>query len=187
MITSYARPGHAIFTTLVSTSNGPVITLDAGCPAQAQKKDGFRWWAQRLGRAFHMHNETRIDHFRGFAGYWAVPSTAETAIDGSWRKGPGKELFDALTEVRGSDASRNKSNQIAASSQCRLPMVSDRLDFCVVDHLHIERGTSRMPGFELPVPVRWQTHVQAPCQDLSSSQVQQSPALLITTDTSSLP
>jgi len=69
-------------------------------PRQAQKKDGFRWWAQRLGRAFHMHNETRIDHFRGFAGYWAVPSTAETAIDGKWRKGPGKELFDALTEVR---------------------------------------------------------------------------------------
>jgi 4-alpha-glucanotransferase len=72
---------------------------DAVHLAQAQKKDGFRWWAQRLGRAFHMHNETRIDHFRGFAGYWAVPSTAETAIDGSWRKGPGKELFDALTEV----------------------------------------------------------------------------------------
>ena len=46
-----------------------------------------------------MHNETRIDHFRGFAGYWAVPSSAETAIDGSWRKGPGKDLFDALTEV----------------------------------------------------------------------------------------
>ena len=73
---------------------------DLAFAAQAQKQDGFRWWAQRLGRAFHMHNETRIDHFRGFAGYWAVPSTAETAIDGKWRKGPGKELFDALTAVR---------------------------------------------------------------------------------------
>ena len=36
--------------------------------AQAHEKEGFKWWAQRLGRVFAMHNETRIDHFRGFAG-----------------------------------------------------------------------------------------------------------------------
>lgn len=47
-----------------------------------------------------MHNETRIDHFRGFAGYWAVKAGAETAMGGDWRKGPGKRLFDALTRVR---------------------------------------------------------------------------------------
>lgn len=35
---------------------------------QAHEKDGYKWWAQRLGRVFAMHNETRIDHFRGFAG-----------------------------------------------------------------------------------------------------------------------
>ena len=76
------------------------MPVTAGATAlQAHKKDGFRWWSQRLGRAFHMHNETRIDHFRGFAGYWAVPADAETAMGGTWRRGPGKELFDALTEV----------------------------------------------------------------------------------------
>ena len=41
----------------------------------------------------------RIDHFRGFAGYWAVAADAETAMGGTWRKGPGKAMFDALTEV----------------------------------------------------------------------------------------
>lgn len=46
-----------------------------------------------------MHNEARIDHFRGFAGYWSVAADAETAMGGSWRKGPGKAMFDALTAV----------------------------------------------------------------------------------------
>lgn len=46
-----------------------------------------------------MHNECRIDHFRGFAGYWAVPAEDETAMGGTWRRGPGKDLFDALKEV----------------------------------------------------------------------------------------
>ena len=86
-------------------------------PPQAQKEDGFRWWAQRLGRAFHMHNETRIDHFRGFAGYWAVPSSAETAIDGKWRKGPGKELFDALTEVRMLDSKELQAASLLTAFQ----------------------------------------------------------------------
>ena len=120
---------------------------------QAHRKQGFKWWVQRLSRAFQLYDETRIDHFRGFAGgaaslphthrsashakllaltwgsaccsascnqhgslcsptachactdalrvgYYAVDAKAETAIDGDWRKGPGKELFDALEKVR---------------------------------------------------------------------------------------
>jgi len=35
---------------------------------QAHEKEGYRWWAQRLGRSFQLYDETRIDHFRGFAG-----------------------------------------------------------------------------------------------------------------------
>ena len=67
--------------------------------AQAHEREGYRWWAQRLGRVFSMHNETRIDHFRGFAGYWAVQAGAKTAMGGSWLKGPGRSLFDALAKV----------------------------------------------------------------------------------------
>jgi 4-alpha-glucanotransferase len=44
----------------------------------------------------------RIDHFRGFAGYWAVPAGAKTAVGGRWLPGPGRELFDALAAALGS-------------------------------------------------------------------------------------
>eukprot|EP00208_Stichococcus_sp_RCC1054_P003340 CAMPEP_0206140558 /NCGR_PEP_ID=MMETSP1473-20131121/9760_1 /ASSEMBLY_ACC=CAM_ASM_001109 /TAXON_ID=1461547 /ORGANISM="Stichococcus sp, Strain RCC1054" /LENGTH=558 /DNA_ID=CAMNT_0053534735 /DNA_START=359 /DNA_END=2035 /DNA_ORIENTATION=- len=68
---------------------------------EAHEKEGYKWWAQRLGRVFSMHNETRIDHFRGFAGYWAVKADAKTAMGGAWLKGPGRNLFDALTKQLG--------------------------------------------------------------------------------------
>ena len=48
-----------------------------------------------------IYNQTRIDHFRAFAGYWAVPATAETAMNGEWRKGPGAELFEAVDRLLG--------------------------------------------------------------------------------------
>lgn len=38
------------------------------------EKDSFSWWVRRLRRAQNLYDEFRIDHFRGFAGYWAVPS-----------------------------------------------------------------------------------------------------------------
>lgn len=41
---------------------------------QAMERDGFSWWVQRLRRAQNLFDEFRIDHFRGFAGFWAVPS-----------------------------------------------------------------------------------------------------------------
>lgn len=68
---------------------------------EAHEKEGYKWWAQRLSRVFSMHNETRIDHFRGFAGYWAVQAGAETAMGGSWLKGPGRSLFDAVKKRLG--------------------------------------------------------------------------------------
>ena len=68
---------------------------------KAQEKDGFKWWIRRLKRAFDLYDETRIDHFRGFAGYWSVNSKEETAMVGTWRAGPGVALFDALKESLG--------------------------------------------------------------------------------------
>lgn len=68
---------------------------------QAMKKDGYAWWVQRLTRAFHLYDETRIDHFRGFAGYWSVDSREETAMIGKWLAGPGEDLFKALTGALG--------------------------------------------------------------------------------------
>lgn len=54
-----------------------------------------------MARALELYDETRIDHFRGFAGYWMVNGAAETAMEGKWIKGPGKELFDAMSEKLG--------------------------------------------------------------------------------------
>lgn len=63
------------------------------------KAEGYKWWIQRLQRALALYDETRIDHFRGFAGYWAVKAEEPTAMKGVWRKGPGKDLFDVLKEA----------------------------------------------------------------------------------------
>ena len=51
-----------------------------------------------MARAKELYHEVRIDHFRAFAGYWAVDAGSTTARNGTWRKGPGKELFKALQE-----------------------------------------------------------------------------------------
>ncbi|KAK9233450.1 hypothetical protein WN943_023700 [Citrus x changshan-huyou] len=63
---------------------------------KAMEKDGFSWWIHRIRRARDLYDEFRIDHFRGFAGFWAVPSEAKVAMDGRWKVGPGKSLFDAI-------------------------------------------------------------------------------------------
>jgi len=48
-----------------------------------------------------LYEEFRIDHFRGFAGYWAVPSEAKVALVGRWRVGPRNSLFDAIFKTSG--------------------------------------------------------------------------------------
>ena len=57
---------------------------------------GFPWWKRRLARHFEMFDEVRLDHFRGFEAYWAVPAGETTAIKGEWRPAPGIALFEAM-------------------------------------------------------------------------------------------
>ncbi|KAK9836949.1 hypothetical protein WJX81_002075 [Elliptochloris bilobata] len=68
---------------------------------RAQKADGYKWWVQRISRSLELYDETRIDHFRGFAGYWAVGAKEETAMNGVWKKGPAGDLFQALEQALG--------------------------------------------------------------------------------------
>lgn len=63
---------------------------------QTQKADGFGWWIRRVEGASALFDAIRIDHFRAFASYWAVPADAETAKEGSWEKGPGMDLLRVL-------------------------------------------------------------------------------------------
>jgi 4-alpha-glucanotransferase len=64
-------------------------------------RDGYAWWVARLRAAFTQVDMLRLDHFRGFAAYWEVPATQETAINGRWVKGPGPALFARLEQELG--------------------------------------------------------------------------------------
>ena len=62
----------------------------------AHRATGYRWWIERFLRVRDLVDLARIDHFRGFVAYWAVPEKHKTARYGHWRRGPGLELFRAL-------------------------------------------------------------------------------------------
>ena len=54
----------------------------------------FDWWTRRLRNAALLYDRLRIDHFRGFHTYWAIPASSTVAKDGKWEKGPGQALLD---------------------------------------------------------------------------------------------
>lgn len=82
----------------------------AGCPPDSFTADGqlwgnpiydwqkmadtnYAWWIRRFGAAAKLYDVIRIDHFRGFESYWAVPYGDKTARNGQWVKGPGMDFF----------------------------------------------------------------------------------------------
>ena len=68
---------------------------------RAHRAEGYRWWIERFRRSFELVDLTRIDHFRGFVSYWAVPEGDTTARNGRWRRGPGAQLFRAAEAALG--------------------------------------------------------------------------------------
>jgi 4-alpha-glucanotransferase len=60
------------------------------------ERRGFDWWVDRMRRTHALYDIIRLDHFRGFEAYWAIPAEDETAIHGEWVKAPGDALFTAL-------------------------------------------------------------------------------------------
>jgi 4-alpha-glucanotransferase len=69
----------------------------------ALQRRGYRWWVERVRRTLELFDIARIDHFRGFVAYWAVPAGARNAIGGTWRRGPGPALFSALERSLGAE------------------------------------------------------------------------------------
>jgi 4-alpha-glucanotransferase len=67
----------------------------------ALRREGYRWWIERLRRASELADLSRIDHFRGFVAYWSVPARARTARAGRWRRGPGAAVFAAARDELG--------------------------------------------------------------------------------------
>lgn len=65
------------------------------------KAGGYAWWLERLRGVLGLVDYIRLDHFRGFSGYWEVPGKAKTAEKGRWVKGPGADLFKAVKDALG--------------------------------------------------------------------------------------
>lgn len=90
----------------------------AGCPPDAfseegqlwgnplfrwdvMKKDDYAWWTKRVAAMSKLYDVVRIDHFRGFDSYYAIPAGDENAKNGEWRQGPGMDLFHTLERKLG--------------------------------------------------------------------------------------
>ena len=59
---------------------------------------GFTWWLERFQAVLEMVDIVRLDHFRGFAGYWEIPGKATTATNGRWVPSPGMDLLKAVKQ-----------------------------------------------------------------------------------------
>lgn len=91
----------------------------AGCPPDAfsesgqlwgnplydweyHRRTGYEWWIRRMRHCFRLYDIVRVDHFRGFDEYYAIPYRDVDATRGHWEKGPGLELFKHLKDALGS-------------------------------------------------------------------------------------
>ena len=68
---------------------------------EAMKADGYRWWVRRIAAQFKVCDILRIDHFRGFEAYFAIPAGHKNAKKGKWIPGPGMDLFRTVEEQLG--------------------------------------------------------------------------------------
>ena len=62
------------------------------------RKNDYQWWIKRMDHNLKLFDMMRLDHFRGFVGYWEIPADEKTAINGKWRKAPAKDLFTTLVK-----------------------------------------------------------------------------------------
>lgn len=68
---------------------------------ELMKKDNYSWWVKRIKESFKIFDVVRIDHFRGFESFYAIPYGDETAVNGRWVKGPGIDLFKQIKNELG--------------------------------------------------------------------------------------
>ncbi|MDE6128027.1 MAG: 4-alpha-glucanotransferase, partial [Lachnospiraceae bacterium] len=119
-------PIYVAFDSADTWANPELFQLDdaglpsavAGCPPDAfsatgqlwgnplydwtyHENTGFAWWMKRIACCYELYDIVRIDHFRGFDEYWAVPYGDTTAERGKWCKGPGYTLFETMKRVLG--------------------------------------------------------------------------------------
>jgi 4-alpha-glucanotransferase len=96
--------------------------------------EGYAWWTARVRRLLVQADVFRIDHFRGFAGFWEIPADRPTARDGRWVPGPGAPLFEAL--------------EAAFPAQGGLPIVAEDLGLITPDVVAL-RERFGFPGMRI--------------------------------------
>ena len=95
------------------------------------KANGYAWWLRRIRAALQLYDIVRIDHFRGFAGYWEIPADKKTAINGQWVTGPGADLFTAIQDALGT-----------------LPIIAEDLGEITPDVIEL-RDQFNLPGMKI--------------------------------------
>ncbi|MBC8047030.1 MAG: 4-alpha-glucanotransferase [Fimbriimonadaceae bacterium] len=95
------------------------------------EKDDFSWWVDRIKYNLELYDLIRVDHFRGFAGYWNIPYGEETAINGEWIDGPGDKLFNAIKNVLG-----------------EIPIIAEDLGLITPDVIKL-RDNFNLPGMKI--------------------------------------
>ncbi len=98
---------------------------------EVHAQDGYAWWLKRIQATLSMLDIIRIDHFRGFAGYWEIPGKAETAEKGRWVAGPGKALFESIRNALGD-----------------LPIIAEDLGVITPDVIEL-RESFNLPGMKI--------------------------------------
>ena len=96
--------------------------------------EGYAWWTARVRRLLDQADVFRIDHFRGFAGFWEIPAACPTAREGRWVPGPGAALFEAI--------------EAAFSNRGRLPIVAEDLGLITPDVVAL-RERFGFPGMRI--------------------------------------
>ncbi len=102
------------------------------------QQTGYHWWLQRLRAAVQAVDVVRLDHFRGFAAYWEVPSGNPTAKIGRWVDGPGADLFD--TVLRGLHE--------GGALEEGLPLIAEDLGVITADVIAL-RERYHLPGMKI--------------------------------------
>ena len=102
------------------------------------KASGYTWWLERFRAILKMVDIVRLDHFRGFAGYWEVPAGNPTAEIGRWVPGPGADFFDAV----------RSSLSGAAGEDEGLPIIAEDLGLITPDVIELREGFN-LPGMKI--------------------------------------
>lgn len=94
-------------------------------------ESGYSWWRARVRHAISLFDRVRIDHFRGIAGYWEIPASEPTAVNGQWEPGPADQLLEAIRQDLG-----------------ELPLIAEDLGV-ITDDVVALRDSFRIPGMRV--------------------------------------